>query len=197
MVYVENKLICCGRSKLVWHAMKTRQGSDVSNHIGLVYVESDNELSGPIWLSQWRKPDRTRRYQSNRCGLGQKQNWVVMTNWSGEVCDENKTRQWRNWTDRCDLHWKWYWTIVKMCVVSDENYKKNMTWSIIQVRSMSKTKLSCHDRSDRVSSVTKTKQVNNMIDCTSAVYAKNDTELLRQIGSVVDYDKNQIGKQRD
>ena len=62
---------------------------------------------------------------------------------------------------------------------------------------MSKTKLSCHDRSDRVSSVTKTKQVNNMIDCTSAVYAKNDTELLRQIGSVVDYDKNQIGKQRD
>ena len=39
-------------------------------------------------------------------------------------------------------------------------------------------KLTCHDRSDRVSSVMKTKQDNDMTDRTGAVYVETNTELL-------------------
>ena len=31
--------------------MKTRQDNNVIDHIGLVYVEIETELSGPIWSS--------------------------------------------------------------------------------------------------------------------------------------------------
>lgn len=40
----------------------------------------------------------------------------------------------------------------------------------------------------------KIKQINDMIDHTGAVYAKNDIELSWPIKSIVDYDENHIGK---
>ena len=43
--------------------------------------------------------------------------------------------------------------------------------------SMSKIKLSPHDLSDQVRSMTKTRQDNDMIDGIGAVYAENETEL--------------------
>ena len=43
----------------------------------------------------------------------------------------------------------------------------------------------------------KTKHDNDLIDYTSAVYAKNDIELSWPIGSVVDCDENHVGKQHD
>ena len=42
---------------------------------------------------------------------------------------------------------------------------------------MPKQKMNCQDLSDRVQSVMETIQDNDMIDCTGAVYVKNDTEL--------------------
>ena len=72
-----------------------------------------------------------------------------------------------------------------------------MMWSIKQVWSTPKTKLSYRDRLDRVSFVMKTKQENDVIDRIGAVYAKNDNELLSSIKSGADSDENQRGKQCD
>lgn len=47
--------------------------------------------------------------------------------------------------------------------------------------STSKSKLSCHDQSDYVQSVTKTRQDHNMTDRISLVYTENDIELLGPI----------------
>ena len=71
------KLSCHDRSDRVRSMIKTRQDSDVTDHIGLVYSKIEIELSG-----------------------------------LGMVCDENQTRQWLDRSYRCDLHWKWYWTIM-------------------------------------------------------------------------------------
>ena len=43
----------------------------------------------------------------------------------------------------------------------------------------------------------KTKEDNNVIDCTDVVYAKNDVELLWPIRPSADYDEKQIGQLRD
>ena len=50
--------------------------------------------------------------------------------------------------------------------------------------SMSKIKLSPHDLSDQVRSMTKTRQDNDMIDGIGAVYAENETELSKSIEPV-------------
>ena len=47
---------------------------------------------------------------------------------------------------------------------------KTTTWTIVQVQSTLKTKLSCHDWSDWVQFVMKTKQNNDVTDCKSAIY---------------------------
>ena len=54
---------------------------------------------------------------------------------------------------------------------------KTMTWPILQVQSMPKTKLNCHDRSERVRFMTQSRQDNDVIDHTGVVYAKNRIEL--------------------
>ena len=40
----KTKLCCRDRSNLVWSVMKTRQDNDVTQRMGLVYVENDIEL---------------------------------------------------------------------------------------------------------------------------------------------------------
>ena len=57
-----------------------------------------------------------------------------------------------------------------------------------------KTKLSCHDLSNWVPFVTKTRQVNNMINHTCAIYVENDIELAWPIRPVVNCDENHIRK---
>ena len=54
---------------------------------------------------------------------------------------------------------------------------RTMMWSIVQVPSMPKIILNFHDRLDRVSTLTKTRQDNYVIDCKDAIYAKNEIEL--------------------
>lgn len=54
--------------------------------------------------------------------------------------------------------------------------KYNTMWSIFHVRSTLKIKLSYHDQLDRVWSVMKTRQDNDITYRTDVVYAKNDTE---------------------
>ena len=59
-----------------------------------------------------------------------------------------------------------------------------------QVWSIPKSELSYHDRSDSVQLMTKTRQVNNMIDRISVLCTKNEIELLWSIwrGTVYDED---------
>ena len=62
---------------------------------------------------------------------------------------------------------------------------------------MPKSKLNYKDLFDRVQSVMKTRQDNNMIDRTDVVYAKNEIDLswLVRLGAV--YNENQIGQCRE
>ena len=58
-------------------------------------------------------------------------------------------------------------------------------------------KLNYRDVSDRVQSVMKTSQDNNIIDYIGMVYAKNDTELSWPIGPDAVCFKNQTKQRRD
>ena len=55
---------------------------------------------------------------------------------------------------------------------------------------MPKTKLNCHDWSNRVRSMTKTRKDNNMTDRTGAIYSKIGTELSWSIEQDVVYHKS-------
>lgn len=91
---------------------------------------------------------------------------------------------------------------------------KITTWSIVQVQSMPKTKLSCHDRLewvrsmpklkpnyrdlfDRVWSVRKNIQNNSVFYCTSVIYEKNEIEVSWSIELGVICDENKIGQWHD
>lgn len=52
-----------------------------------------------------------------------------------------------------------------------------MMWPILQVWSMMKTKLNCWDQLDRVQSVMKTRQDNDVTSSTGAIYTENKTKL--------------------
>ena len=62
---------------------------------------------------------------------------------------------------------------------------------------MPKTILNYHDWLNWVSTVTKTRQDNNVIDHTDVVYIENETELSWLIGLGTIYDENQIAQWRD
>ena len=47
---LKTKLSCRNLTNHIQSMMKTEQDNDVTNHIGLVYVETKTKLSGPIWL---------------------------------------------------------------------------------------------------------------------------------------------------
>ena len=61
---------------------------------------------------------------------------------------------------------------------------------MVQIWSKSKMKLSCHDQSNQVQSVTKTRQDNDVSNRISLVYAKIETKLLGSIWSGVVCDEN-------
>ena len=62
---------------------------------------------------------------------------------------------------------------------------------------MLKTKLSCCERSDRVQSMMKTRQGNNMTDRIGIVNAKIEIELLGPIQTGVVSEENQTKEQHD
>lgn len=61
-------------------------------------------------------------------------------------------------------------------------------WLIAQMQSMSKTKLSCHDRLDQVRSMMKRRQENEMTERTGVIYIENEIEKLWSIelGTICD-----------
>lgn len=62
---------------------------------------------------------------------------------------------------------------------------------------MPKPNLKCRDLFDHVQSMMKTKQETNKVDCTSAIYIENETQLPCVIRPSVVYDKNLIGQWRN
>ena len=58
------------------------------------------------------------------------------------------------------------------------------------MRSTPKTNLRCHDQSDGVRSMTKTKQDNDMIDPIDLVYVETKTKLSGPIWSNAAYEEN-------
>ena len=62
-------------------------------------------------------------------------------------------------------------------------------WPIVQVWYTLKLKLSCHDWSHYVQSMTKTRKDNDVTDHIGAIYAKNEIELSWLIGQGVTYDE--------
>ena len=181
--------------------MKSRQNNDRNNCIGLIYIKTKTELLGPIWPDAvcQKNQTRQRRDRSYRCNIHWKQNWPIVTYWSGVVCNKNEIGQWHDWMDKCNLHWKWYWTIVIDWIKCHLWWKpdRTITWSIAQVQSMLKIILNFHDRSNQVSTITKTRQEHYMSDRTGAVYVENETELSWSIKSGAICDKNQTRQRRD
>ena len=81
--------------------------------------------------------------------------------------------------------------IDKSSTVCDKQ-DRTMTWSNEQVWFMLKKILNYHDWSDQVSSMTKIRKENNIIDCAGAVYLKNDTKVLWliKLSTYCDCDEN-------
>lgn len=163
----KTKLSYGNRLDRVWFMTKTRQDNDLIDHIGLVYVKNDIELSRLIWLTVIYDKNETGQWldQLYRCRLHKNQNWIV-----------------RTYRTRCGMLPK---------------PNKTMTWSTIQVRFTLKKKLSYHDQLDLVQSMTKIKEDNDVIDHIGLVYSKTKTKLLSPIllGDVCD--ENQIGQWLD
>ena len=72
--------------------------------------------------------------------------------------------------------------------------KRTMTWWIIQMQSMPKTKLICHYRSNRVHSMMKTRYDNDITNCTNVIYNQNEIELSCLMGLGAICDKKETGK---
>ena len=117
--------------------------------------------------------------------------FVIKTKLYNNVADhvgllyaKNKIKNWVTMIDQTGygLRWKPKW---------------KTTWSIVQVRSMPKMKLSYHELSDQVWFVTKTRQNKDVIDHTSTVYVENETELSWSIRPGAIYYENEIEQWRD
>ena len=70
-------------------------------------------------------------------------------------------------------------------------------WLIVVVQSRSRMKLNYKDLSDKVSYMMKTRQENEITDCTGAVYAENKTKLSSPIRHGAVCDENKIGERCD
>ena len=115
------------------------------------------------------------------------------------VYHEKHIVQWYDRSHRCDLCKIRYWTI-KTCQIVYSLWRRRertMTWSIVQVRFTQKIKINYHDRSNRVWSIAKTRQDNDMIDGIDVVYVKIRIELSWPIIQGAAYHKKQIGEWRD
>ena len=82
--------------------------------------------------------------------------WLIR---SGRVCDENQIGQQYDRSYSPGLRWNQNWTVEAYQIECGLKWKldKIMMWAIVQVRSNPKITLNCHDWSDRVLSVIKTK----------------------------------------
>ena len=128
-----------------------------------------------------------------------RKNLVVVTNQIGCILwwQLDRTTMWLNIQMRSTLR-----TILNYRDQSDWGglwwkLERTKTWSIIKVQFTPKLKLSSRDLSERVRSVTKPWEDNDMNDHTNVVYVENKTELqcLIELGMVCD--KNKTGQRCD
>ena len=115
------------------------------------------------------------------------------------VSNENHTRQQRDQSYKCNIFWKWYWTIETYRMRCGHSWKPVMTtaWSIIQVWSTPKTILNYRDLSDLVQSIMKTRLDNNMTNHIGTVYNENKIGLSGPIKPCVVPDENQTEQWHD
>ena len=81
------------------------------------------------------------------------------------------------------------WLIEPDAVVIKIKQDNDVTIRIVVF--MLKLKLSCRDLTNQVWSITKTRQENDMIDCTGVTYVENKTRLLQPIRLGATYAKNE------
>ena len=154
----------CNQSDRVQSMMKIRKDNDVIDCISAISAEIGTWLSWSI--------GQDAMYHKNHIG------------------------QRRDRSYSYDLHRIRYWTIKTDQIVCGlwQRQDRAMTWQIILVCSMLKTKLNYHDQFGKAWSTMKSKQENDVIGHTSAVYAKIETKLSLLIGQDAVYHKNQIGQ---
>lgn len=114
------------------------------------------------------------------------------------IYNENKIRQRRAQMYKCDLPWKWYWIVVTDQIGCWLWWKPNRTtmWLIIEMWSMLKTKLICHNRLDRYNLWQKPDM--KMMDQSykSSLLQKWNWDVVIEItGSI--YNENKTGQQCD
>ena len=61
--------------------IKTKQDNNITDHIGMVYADTETELSVPIWPTMIYDENHTEQQRDRlyRCGLHWKWNRVVIT----------------------------------------------------------------------------------------------------------------------
>lgn len=99
------------------------------------------------------------------------------------VYEEDETRSQHGRLYRYALHYKWSWTftIVATWYGIRRRLDWKMTWLIVQVRSTSKSKLHYHDRLDKMRSILKSRQDNDVTDRIGITFVKCIIELSRPI----------------
>ena len=118
------------------------------------------------------------------------------TIWPSAIYDENHIGQLHDWLYRCGLCRKQIWDSMTNRTWPSLWQKPNrtMTWSIIYIWFTPKSKLNYLDLFDRMRSMRKTRQDNNVTGYIGAVYIENDTQLFLLIESGADYEENHIGQ---
>ena len=73
---------------------------------------------------------------------------------------------------------------IRQCAIYDKKRGRTMMWIIVKVHSKLKINLNCHDLSDMIQSMRKTRQDNYVIDRTGVVYVKIRIEVSWLIGKM-------------
>ena len=176
--------------------MQTKQDNDMTHRTSVIYTKNNNELSWSIESGVVYNQNQTGQQRDwwYECNLQRKWNSIVVIDQTGYSLWWKLNRTTTRLMHRFSLCWNWNWTIMTYLTGCGLWWKpdRTITWLITQVWSMPKTIMNYHDRWDRVQSMTKTREENNVIDCISAIYAENDTKLSWLIGLGVEGYENKI-----
>ena len=129
--------------------MKTKQDNDVIDSTCAIYTKNDTKLSWPIGSgAHYDKHEMGKLYDwSCKCDLHRNEiemSWPIIL---GLIYDENLIGQRRDRLYRFGQCRNQNWSVktyLTVCSLWWNPYRK-MIWPIIQMQSMPKTKLSCHD----------------------------------------------------
>lgn len=124
---LKSELNCHDRLDKIRSIMKAKQDNDMTDHKGMISIEYNTKLLSPTRQCAIYEED----------GTGQ---------WLDRLYKSVLCRKW-NWTIMTDsMRYSLWWRLDRM-----------MMWLIVQVQSTSKFELNCHDQSDRMQSIMKSK----------------------------------------